>query len=662
MTAPAPLWRPADADRDQANLTRYMRWLQEQGRFDAQGDYQRLWQWSVDCLPDFWASIWDYFEVQAAAPYSAVLADAGMPGAQWFPGATLNYADHVFRKRTDARPAILYQSERQALTALSWAELERQTAALAHFFRESGVKPGDRIAAFLPNIPQAIAAVLASMSVGAVWSSCSPDFGVSSVVDRFAQIKPKILLVADGYAYGGKIFDKRDATRDLCTQLPTLEQVIFIPFLDQDAAAPFIVGAKIHYWSDVINAPAPPLQTTPVPFDHPLWVLYSSGTTGAPKAITHSQGGNLLEHLKYLHFHNDLRPGERFFWFSTTGWMMWNFTCAALLTGATIVLYDGSPGYPDLNVLWQLAETAQVNHFGTSAPFLVSCLKAGLEPGRQFDLSALRSIGSTGSPLPPEGFDWVYNKVKSDVWLASMSGGTDVCTAWVGGNPLLPVYTGEIQCRCLGCAMESWDEAGSTVAPGDTGEMVVTQPMPSMPVFFWNDPAGTKYRSSYFEHYPGVWRHGDWLQITPRQTLVILGRSDATLNRQGVRIGTAEIYRALDTLPEIRDALIVNLERPDGTDWMPLFAALQTDVFMDEALEKRIRQTLRQLCSPRHVPDAIVVVPDIPYTLSGKKMEMPVKKILLGRPPAQVFSADAIKNPHAMDFFVNYGAELLGKI
>jgi acetoacetyl-CoA synthetase len=620
--------------------------------------YQALWQWSVDQPGDFWQSIWDYFGVISHSPAQTALADARMPGARWFEGATLNYAEHVFRQKNAQRPAIVYGDERRALQEISWAELEQQTAAFAAFLRASGVGRGDRVAAYLPNSPHAIVGALATMAIGAVWSSCSPDFGAGSVADRFVQIQPKVLLATDGYTYNGKSFDKIPVVQELCTLLPGLEKVVLIPFLHETTPADAIPGAV--RWEDALATPAGGLQFEAVPFDHPLWILYSSGTTGAPKAITHGHGGNLLEHLKYLHFHNDVHPGERFFWYSTTGWMMWNFTLAALLSGATIVLYDGSPAYPDLNALWAFAEKSRITHFGTSAPFLVSCMKAGLSPGRDFDLSALRSIGSTGSPLPPEAFAWVYEQVRADLWLSSMAGGTDVCTAWVGGNPLLPVYRGEIQCRCLGCAMESWGETGAPVPAGEVGEMVVTKPMPSMPVYFWNDPGNKKYAGSYFEHFPGVWRHGDWLQISARNTVVILGRSDATLNRQGVRIGTAEIYRALDQIREIRDSLIVNLEKPDGSDWMPLFVVLQPDCALDDALRQQIKKTLRDTYSPRHVPDEIIPVPDIPYTISGKKMETPVKRILLGQAPEKVFTRDSMKNPESMDFFIARATQASG--
>jgi len=657
-TTPPLRWKPTPDNIEHCHLHRYMQWLErEKGLYFD--NYHDLWEWSAREIGAFWESQWEYFQVISHTPYRQVLKGKEMPDYQWFEGATLNYAEHIFRQKNAAQPAILFQNERQSLTEISWAELERQTAALARYLRQCGIQPGDRIAAYLPNSPHAIVAVLAAMSIGAVWSSCSPDFGAASVADRFVQIEPKILIAVDGYAYGGKSFDKRETVRELCGLLPTVRQVVFIPYLDESATFE-TEGKEVVFWNELIeNKEDAALAFLPVPFSHPLWVLYSSGTTGIPKAITHSHGGNLLEHLKYTHLHNDIHPGERFFWFSTTGWMMWNFTLASMLAGATIVLYDGSPGYPDLSVLWEMAEKTGIQHYGTSAPFLVSCMKAGHEPGKQFDLSGLRSIGSTGSPLPPEAFAWVYENVKSDVWLCSMAGGTDVCTAWVGGNPLLPVYQGEIQCRCLGCAMESWDENGQPVPVGEVGEMVVTQPMPSMPVFFWNDADGSKYRSSYFDTFPGVWRHGDWIQITERDSLVILGRSDATLNRQGVRIGTAEIYRALDTIPEIKDSLIINLEYADGTDWMPLFVTLTPGATLTDDLKKRINTTLRSTYSPRHVPDAILEIPDVPYTISGKKMETPVKKILQRKPLDKAYNRDSMRNPEAMAFFIDMAAHMI---
>lgn len=656
MAYPIPpvLWRPTEAFRQASNLQQYLDWLREQCGLQF-STYEEVWQWSVAEPATFWESIWQYFDIQSHTPYREVLSSDPMPRAQWFAGSTLNYAEHIFRNYTDAHPALLFQSERQSLTAVSWATLRQQTATLSAYLRAAGVRPGDRVTAYLPNLPEATVAFLATCAIGAVWSSCSPDFGVRSVLDRFQQIEPKVLIATDGYQYGGKTFDRMDVVRELCAGLPTLEKIILIPYLhsDQDITA----IPKSVFWSEAINNTSAPLQFEAVPFAHPIWVLYSSGTTGLPKAITHSHGGVLLEHYKYLTFHNDVRLGECFFWFSTTGWMMWNFVQASLLAGATAVLYDGSPGYPDLQVLWKLAASASIHHFGTSAPYLVACMQQGLQPGRQFDLLQLRSIGSTGSPLPPEAFDWVYEHVKSDVWLCSMSGGTDVCTAFVGGCPLEPVYEGEIQCRALGCALYAYDDAGNPILD-EVGEMVITKPMPSMPIYFWNDPDGQKYLGSYFDTYPGIWRHGDWVRITPRSTLVIYGRSDATLNRQGVRIGTGEIYNALLPLFEIKDSLIVNLELSSGRHYMPLFVMLNEGVELDDRLKQKIRQTLRDDCSPRHVPDDIIVVPDIPYTISGKKMETPVKKILLGRSVSQAANVDSMRNPHSLDFFVAFAQRI----
>lgn len=648
---PTPIWQPSEAFVKQSNLSHFCAWLRTQGQPHF-GDYEALWQWSIEQPALFWQLLAQYFQVRFHSQPLSVLSGGPMPHYRWFEGATLNYAEHVFSRANPTQPALLFQSETSPLTAITWTELRHQTAALAQYLRAQGVQPGDRVVGYLPNIPQATVALLATLSVGAVWSSTSPDFGTPSVVERFAQVSPKILIAVDGYQYGGKTFDKTAALGELVAQLPTLEATVIVPYLNLHTQwEPEALPST--RWTDIMNQATSELIFEAVAFEHPIWILYSSGTTGIPKAITHSHGGALLEHLKYLSFHNDVKPGERFFWFTTTGWMMWNFLNAALLVGATVVLYDGSPGYPSLEVLWTLAEQAQVAHFGTSAPYLMSCAKQELTPAHTHELKALRSIGSTGSPLPPEAYAYVYQRIKPDVWLCSMSGGTDVCTAWVGGNPWLPVVEGEIQSRCLGCALFAFDERGQAVTD-EVGEMVVTQPMPSMPVFFWNDTTFEKYLSSYFDTFPDVWKHGDFLKISQRGSLVIYGRSDATLNRQGVRIGTAEIYRAVEGLAAIADSLVVNLEHPDGSDLMPLFVKMADGISLDEALSKQIKQRIRQAYSPRHVPDLIVEVPDIPYTISGKKMEMPVKKLLLGKPLEQAANLGAMRNPESLGFFVEW--------
>lgn len=644
------IWQPSQSFRERSRLAHYMHWLEVHRQLSFK-DYNSLWQWSVNHTAAFWESISDYFNILYHTPYQQIVSDDGMPYTKWFERATLNYAEHIFRNATDERPAILFQSERTPLTAISWKTLEQKVASLQQFFLQQGIRPGDRIVAYLPNIPEATIALLAAMSIGAVWSSCSPDFGAGSVKERFQQIEPKLLIAVDGYVYNGKPFDRMEEVQSIRAALPTVEQLILIPYLNKENELPAQEGTI--GWDTALQTPSPGLLFTPVAFHHPVWILYSSGTTGIPKAITHGHGGVLLEHFKYLTFHNDVHAGDIFFWFTTTGWMMWNYVQAALLTGATVVLFDGSPGFPDMSVLWQLAIDTKMNHFGTSAPFLTACKKAGLVPAALGDLSSLRSVSSTGSPLTQEGFDYVYQNVKEDLWMISMSGGTDVCTAFVGGCPLWPVYKGEIQCRALGCDLHAFDEAGNQLHD-EIGEMVIGKPMPSMPVFFWNDPNYEKYVSSYFEMYPGHWRHGDWVKITDHQGVIIYGRSDATLNRQGVRIGTAEIYRAVDTISEIKDSLIVNIELPEGGSYMPLFVVLKERNTLTEELKQRIKNTLRRIYSPRHVPDEILEVNDIPYTISGKKMELPVKKMLMGKPTEKSVNTGAMKNPESLDYFIRF--------
>jgi acetoacetyl-CoA synthetase len=649
------LWEPSAELVERSRLREFMRWLERERGLDFAG-YPELWQWSVDDLEGFWSAIWEFFGVQADFEPMPVLAAREMPGAQWFPGTRLNYAEHVFAGKDDEAVAILHASELRELGELTWGELRRQVAATAAGLRGLGVGRGDRVVAYMPNIPEAIVAFLAAASIGAVWSSCSPDFGPASVVDRFAQIEPKILFAVDGYRYGGKDFDRRDVVAQLQEAMPSLERTVVLPYLAED---PDLSGlSEAMRWSELqASGEGAPLEFDRVPFDHPLWVLYSSGTTGLPKAIVQGQGGILLEHLKKLNLHVDAHPGDRLFWFTTTGWMMWNFLVSGLLTEAAIVLYDGNPGHPDMSVLWDLAERAGVTMFGTSAAYIGACMKAEVEPGAGRDLSALKAVGSTGSPLSPEGFDWIYEHLGSDTWLFSTSGGTDLCTAFVGGVATLPVYRGELQARALGAAVEAWDEEGKPVVE-EVGELVVTEPMPSMPIYFWGDEDGSRYRESYFEMFPGVWRHGDWLEMTRRGTAIIYGRSDSTINRGGIRMGTAEIYRAVLGIEEIVDALVVDLPRPGTGGWMPLFVVMREGAELDGDLPREIARRVREQCSPRHVPDEVFEVAEVPRTLSGKALEVPVKKILMGTPVEKAASRDSLANPRSLDYFVEMAKRL----
>ncbi len=653
------LWEPSADAIERSQLTAYMRWLASERGVEAD-DYASLWEWSVDDLEGFWKTIWVYFEVESSGEHAQVLAERKMPGARWFEGAELNYAEHVFRGKSDDEVAARYASELVELSEITWGELRGQVAAVAGGLRALGVGTGDRVVAYLPNGPHALIAFLATSSIGAVWSSCSPDFGPGSVVDRFAQIEPKVMFTVDGYRYGGKDFDRLGTVAEIGGRIPTLERTVVVPYLSASPDLSTLEGgdsATPMTWDQLLElGEGIDLAFERVPFDHPLWVLYSSGTTGLPKAIVQGHGGILLEQLKKLNLHLDPQPGDRVFWFTTTGWMMWNFLVGVLLTPASIILYDGSPGQPDMGVLWDLAERTGMTCFGTSASYIAACMNDGVEPSSGRDLSRLRSVGSTGSPLSPEGFEWVYEHVGSDTWLFSTSGGTDVCTAFVGGVPILPVYRGELQGRALGAKVEAFDEDGNPVID-EVGELVITEPMPSMPVFMWGDEDGSRYHESYFDTYPGVWRHGDWIEITSRGTAIIYGRSDSTINRQGVRMGTSEIYRAVDSVPEVIDALVVDVPKPGTEGWMPLFVVLREGEELSDDLVKEIKARIREQCSPRHVPNEVFSIDEVPRTLSGKALEIPVKKILMGQDPERAVSRDSLANPAALDYFTELAAK-----
>ncbi len=647
------LWSPPSDIREHSRIGAYLHWLEHE-RGLAFDSYDLLWEWSVTDLAGFWASIWDYFQVGPPVALGAVLAEPTMPGARWFAGSRLNYAEQVLRMPglAEGDPVLLAHSQTREPETVTAAQLRERVRRVAAGLRRLGVQPGDRVAAYTPNIPETLILLLATASLGAIFSSCAPEFGTRSVVDRWRQTEPTVLVAVDGYRYGAKDIDRRAEVAEIRAALPSLRHTVMLPYLFNDTP---------DDWGALAAPTEEPLTFAQLPFDHPLYILYSSGTTGLPKAIMHGHGGILLEHLKMLALHHDLGPAgaggaDRFFWFTTTGWMMWNFLVSAPAVGATIVLFDGDPGYPDLTTLWRLATSAGITNFGTSAPFLLASRKAGIVPGEITDLAALRELGSTGAPLPPEGFRWVYDAVAPDVHLASLSGGTDVCTGFVGGCVLLPVYEGEISCRALGARVEAYDPAGQPVL-GQLGELVITAPMPSMPVGFWGDESGEKYRAAYFDVYPGVWRHGDWITITERGTCVITGRSDATLNRGGVRLGTSEFYSVVEGLPGVVDSVVVHLEDPaGGAGELLLFLVLRDGVELDDALRATVARELRTALSPRHVPDEIYQVRAVPRTLSAKKLEVPVKRILTGTPAGSAAATGALANPESLHAFEELAA------
>jgi acetoacetyl-CoA synthetase len=644
------LWEPPPGARATSRMGRFLDEV-ERTRGVPLPDYAAAHRWSVEDLDAFWGAVIDWFDLDIRDRPQPLLADASMPGATWLPGATLNYAGQALRWTGD-EPAIIGRSQTRDEVVLTRDELREQVQRVAAGLRRVGVGRGDRVVAYLPNIPETAVAFLACASIGAVWSSCAPEFGVKAVVDRVRQIEPVLLLVVDGYRYGAKAIDRAEEVAHIREALPSLRACVVLPYLGGEVDRtrfPDVVA-----WDDLGDAAADPAGPAPeaVPFDHPLYVLYSSGTTGLPKAIVHGHGGILLEHVKILGLHHDLGEGDAFSWFTTTGWMMWNYLVSGLLVGSTIVTFDGDPGHPDLLTLWRLAAETRLDVLGVGAPFLLSCRKAGLAPKDEVDLSALRSVGSTGAPLPPEGFGWVYDQVKSDLLLTSASGGTDVCTAFVAASPLLPVHAGEIPGPCLGCDVRAFDASGRPVV-GQRGELVITRPMPSMPVGFWNDPDGSRYREAYFEDFPGVWRHGDWLEVTERGTCVITGRSDATLNRGGVRMGTSEFYSVVEDVDGVLDSLVVHHDDPrGGPGELVLFVVVDDGRSLDDGLGSTIAGAIREELSPRHVPDGIHTVPAVPRTISGKKMEVPVKRLLDGEPLDRVVNPGAMANPESLGAFL----------
>jgi acetoacetyl-CoA synthetase len=639
------LWTPSEQTRRESRLGRYLAWLSADRGLAFDG-YDALFRWSIDDLEAFWGSVWDYYGIRAHTPYERVLGSREMPGAEWFPGATLNYAEHMLGGEDDAnRVAVVARSQSRGPVELTFGDLREQVARARAGLLRLGVEPGDRVVAYLPNIPETLVAFLAAASIGAVWATCPPEFGVRSVLDRLGQLRPKVLLAVAGYRWGDRHVDRRPQVADVREGLPGLETLVHVPYVGgADDELPDAVG-----W-DTLLGESGPLEFESLPFAHPLYVLFSSGTTGLPKAIVHGHGGILVEHLKNGGLSFDLGPGDRLQWFTTTAWMMWNALVSTLLLRASVVMIDGNLAYPDISFQWRIAEETQATMLGLSPAFVMGCRKEGMEPGRTFDLSSIRTLGVAGSPLALEGFDWLYEQLGPETFLNNGSGGTDVCTGIVQGNPLIPVYAGEIAGRCLGVDSAAFDLDGNEVV-GELGELVIRRPMPSMPVGFWDDADGSRYRSAYFDNYPGVWRHGDWIVFGERGSSVITGRSDATLNRGGVRMGTSELYSVVEEIEEVVDSLVVHLE---SSDELILFVVLRPGLDLDDELRMRIAASLGTALSPRHRPDTVVAVPAIPRTLTGKKLELPVKKILTGTPVGDVVSRDALVDPEAIQPFAEY--------
>ncbi|MEU6089715.1 acetoacetate--CoA ligase [Streptomyces sp. NPDC047085] len=647
------LWSPGRRELEDSNVACFMEWVSEERGLHF-SDYAELWRWSSTDLPGFWSAVWEYYGLDSVTSYDEVLSDASMPGAVWFPGARLNFAERCFAQATDARPALISIAEGGAPVETSWQELRRQVADVAAALRRMGIGPGDCVAGYLPNLPQTVVALLATAAVGAVWTACSPDFGTPSVLARLRQAEPAVLVAADGYRYGGKTYDRRPEVAELADGLPTLRHLLAVDNLFATPTEPWTARAGIeqHAWS-TLPAAESPLEFAALPFDHPLWILWSSGTTGIPKGIVQGHGGIVVELLKALGLGADLRADDRYLFLTSTSWMVWNFLVGGLLHGSTIILYDGSPTFPDVNGAWRIAERTGATMVGVGAAYLAAVEKSGTHPAAEFDLKPMRSILQTGSALPAGTWRWAYDRLAPHAWLQSICGGTDICSVLAGGSPLLPVRVGRIQGPALGVALASWDTGGRPLT-GEQGELVVTAPLPSMPLHFVGDPDGTRYRAAYFDTYPGVWRHGDWVTVDADLSVVVAGRSDSTLNRMGVRMGSADIYSVVEQLPEIADSLVIGVEEPDGGYFMPLFVVTADGVALDEALRERITTAIRRRLSPRHVPDVIVPVPAVPRTLTGKKLEVPVKRILQGARAGDVSSEGSVTHPEMLDWFADF--------